>query len=221
MAIALIQDWFSLGCPYQKGVDIYLQVGTNQTLASLFKKGENAFTKQKLKDELKKFLEEKKVAAAPPPKEGKQQVKELIPDLPESNPPTKQLRYDTSSFPKDLRELDTLKGKLYARAAFLKSKLATWPQADRADALMEIKQIMRDEVPNIWRQLDYYHETGERLTQEKEENPETTLHELTRLRNNARTKVSRYKAMKGKEHLLAKWEAKKQRLEYQIENFSS
>lgn len=215
MAIALIEDWFNTGCDFQIGVDIYLKYGSNKTLKNLFQKSENSFTRKKLREELEAILEHLK-----PQEIVIETLKrnEVSADEFSINTEHKNLRYDVKDFPKDLKELDKERKRYFAKAVFLKNTLINKSLIDRRKALAEIKHIMRDVIPGIYKQLDFYYESGERLSngiKEKE-----SIADLVRQRNNARTKVSRYKGENGKEHLLQKWQTKLNQLDYKIETFA-
>lgn len=223
MAIALISSWFKNGCEYSSGVALYLRFGKSETLKKLFRGPQTIFTERKLREALDELNDQtpKKLKPEPNPKPSTPKKEREAPFRNFSK--HKQLKYDTSNFPEDLRKLDIQKGELYAKAAFLKSRLSLIKNPEEGmKALAEIKWIMRDKVPSIWEQLDFFHLTGERLypTGEKQEE-ETNLPELIKKRNNARTKVSRYKKLEGKEQLLQKWTAKLERLEHQIERFEA
>lgn len=52
-----IQEWFSQGAEYLKGVELYALVPHNKNLLRLFKLRETSYTREKLKSELRKFLD--------------------------------------------------------------------------------------------------------------------------------------------------------------------
>lgn len=215
MAIALIEDWLNTGCDYTIGVDIFLQQGSNQTLKKLFQKGENSFTRKKLREELENILE-----ALKPNEIVLETLKqnEVSADEFTIHTQHKNLKYSVNDFPKDLQDLDKKRKKYFAKAVYLKNTLITQSKLDRRKSLAEIKYIMRDVIPDIYKQLDYFYESGEKLNVVSEE--KENIADLVRQRNNARTRVSKYKGEKGKETLLKKWETKLNQLDYKIENFA-
>lgn len=235
MAIALVNTWKEKGCNYEEGVAIYLRLGKSETLKNLFRHGKTIYTERKLRE----VLQDLPGAKTPKQDDAKRAAAESQADLHRSRASantqsdsssqsssafktfthSKNLKYSTTLFPEDLRKLDIQKGQLYAEASFLHKRLDTITDPEQGiKTLGRIKAIMKDIIPGIWEQLDFYHLTGERLVMEDTADKKS-LPELIRARNNARTSVSKYKGNPNKETQYKKWQAKLERLEYAIENF--
>lgn len=218
MAIASINTWLNGSLDYSEGVILFEVYGSNASLLKLFKNGKNSFTRRKLAEALREInhQETKPIESDPPKDEGTRVVEQNkgVEATAVGYQPTTKPKYTQDDFPDKFHPLFAQKRKLYTEAGFLFNRLGQHNQATRAAHLARIKEIMRDQIPRIWEQLDFYHLTGQEL--ETPSNDLQDIVELTRQRNNARSNVSKYKGVVGKERQLKKWQSALEELDFKL-----
>ena len=212
-----IITWFHNSCPFEEGVALYQQHGSNVNLKRIFAKGYNEFAAGLLLNEfteLHKTLE-KSLPKKPLVLKVENQTVVLVDNVDktesaaETNPNVitidlEGLQYtklDYVRLPEHLKALIVRKNKLYVSASSLHKKLESCNSDESRGQLAEtIVENMRENA-EIWQELDHWKRTNTVLGNHKSfkaeviktELSDLPLHELQKRLINRRTNISTYK----------------------------
>jgi hypothetical protein len=221
MAIAEIQAWLNGNRDFEVGKQLYLAHGDEDLFKSQLNLVETSFLRKKLITKLsdvnqnaiaflqaKSEIEIKQTTTHPP---------EFEFQKPEKNSKPVIIHNELPTF---LQKRDLLKSKRWKQLNELRHSLS--PDTDDNEVRLKnvsiIKKISNcdDEITQIWKELNYYVQTGELL--KKEEEIDLPFHVLRKKLTNVRTYVTKSRGVEGKEHLYKKHSKEVLRLEEILEN---
>jgi hypothetical protein len=153
----LIRDWISKGKPYEMGVNIYCQLGDNEAIKQILKKGRSSFFINKLDAAMMELLRQGET------KVNTKVEKQLLPDQ-EAKQDFKELkkynRTDISHLPNEVGAIIKLKGQCYKDAATLHATVLKGKDKEkRRLAAFEILRLMQINQ-SCWNKLNYYDKYG-------------------------------------------------------------
>ncbi|MRX40585.1 hypothetical protein GJU43_14950 [Flavobacterium sp. LC2016-23] len=156
--MTVIEKWFDQGCDYAKGIIIYSQLPKhNPTLLKNFQRKNNSFNSEKLKYELKKFIEKYKQIEIVA--DIKQSIDEIVNPVPQrTEDPDKKNSVLFHQLPEALRPVLLEANNLFKENCMLKVSLNELPQhAERQAIDIQIK-IYRNIQKNAlcWSRIDYF-----------------------------------------------------------------
>jgi hypothetical protein len=158
-----LQQWFNNDCPYQEGVVLYENhPKCNRNLLTHFKKKHTALLHEKLKYELRKFLDKPHLSvktiktALKPTVVTSVNVEELTSVI----SLTKKQSLYFYQLPEQLRPVLLEANQLFKENCYLKSLLNDLPASAENKALELQLQIARNFKQNAlcWKKIDYYQE---------------------------------------------------------------
>jgi len=205
MEISFYNQWVDNGCSYNEGVNLYNTYGNNYALKILFAKGENYYTRNKLKSELQNLK-----AVTPLPAV----TAAVIPkDFKTFREPKK--RIDTDTLPDSLKSEYFKLGPLVGEMRYLHAKLDTTNEEERrvyALRIVEISEIRR----GIFNKIDEYQATGKLPVEPVTEKPMPKaleeMNDVERHKELLRLRVQRSK-LKNKPHKQTTYNAILERIE--------
>lgn len=213
-----IITWFHNSCPFEEGVALYKQHGSNVNLKRIFARGYTEFGLGLLQNELtvmaanienalpqktiEIIIDNQKVQLVDDKEENLISVDTTTDNTTQINVESLNLsKIDFAKLPEKLKVLVVKKNQLYKEASALHKKLGLCYTDEARGQLAEtIMENMRENA-QIWKELDYYKQTNSLLGKhdlfvEKvipAELRDLPLHELQKRLINRRTNISTYK----------------------------
>lgn len=191
-----IDSWLKTKGSYSDGLSLYRQFGKSTFLLKLFEQEENAFTRQKLQDELRVIFE----ASEP--------IKELT-QASESKNKEEFIYRDqkpqiTPLNDECIQPLVKEKADLYAQSNFLRAKINTVLTNAERFALAEQIVERHDRIREIWQLIDDFKEKG--LDPFRNDLDRQSPVKLAKRRETLQTYLSKYKT-KNDQVKLARYQA--------------
>ena len=212
-----IITWFHNNRPFEEGVALYQQYGSNVNLKRIFARGFTDFAAGLLLNEfteLHKSLE-KSLPKKPLVLQVANQKVVLVDEKVKTEPAAEEnvnvvtidlegLQYNKLDYvrlPEHLKALVVLRTKLYVKSSSLHKKLGScYSDESRGQLAETIVENMRENA-EIWQELDYWKKTNTILGNHKSfkaeviktELSDLPLHELQKRLMNRRTNISTYK----------------------------
>lgn len=202
MAIAEIHNWLNGSRDFEAGRSIYFRIGTNALVKDQLRMKETSYLRRKLLDALVEMNEDARTrlrltVTANQSRTMEPERMKVVNDVRKMDRP--KIVFD--ELPTLLKNRWLHKAKCWAKMNSLIYELRIGEVERNVKLIKSIKKLDA-EIDGIWKELDYYHHTCEFLKNEDEN--DKPKHELQRDLLNARTYVSKYKDVKGKESLYKK-----------------